>query len=109
MADPMHRILLVEDDRFLRKAAEATLRRHGYAVRVLSPLYYRSVRLHNGYIAGGLSAGTNGSQQGGAIHITSTKYYDYLDVPSPTGESWRAVRYWQPPVTVEQGAARQPV
>jgi DNA-binding response OmpR family regulator len=26
------RILLVEDDRFLRKAAEATLRRHGFAV-----------------------------------------------------------------------------
>jgi CheY-like chemotaxis protein len=28
---PKH-ILLVEDDRFLRKAAEATLRRHGFAV-----------------------------------------------------------------------------
>jgi two-component system, OmpR family, alkaline phosphatase synthesis response regulator PhoP len=26
-------ILLVEDDRFLRKAAEATLRRHGFTVR----------------------------------------------------------------------------
>jgi CheY-like chemotaxis protein len=26
------RILLVDDDRFLRKAAEATLRRHGFAV-----------------------------------------------------------------------------
>jgi DNA-binding response OmpR family regulator len=26
------RIILVEDDRFLRKAAEATLRRHGFTV-----------------------------------------------------------------------------
>ena len=33
MTGPTQRILLVEDDRFLRKAAEATLRRHGYAVR----------------------------------------------------------------------------
>jgi DNA-binding response OmpR family regulator len=28
----MKRILVVEDDRFLRKAAEAALRRHGFAV-----------------------------------------------------------------------------
>lgn len=32
MTAPRHRILLVEDDRFLRKAAEATLRQRGYAV-----------------------------------------------------------------------------
>lgn len=32
MTEPRHRILLVEDDRFLRKAAEATLRQRGYAV-----------------------------------------------------------------------------
>jgi CheY-like chemotaxis protein len=33
MAEPVQRILLVEDDRFLRKAAEATLRRSGFVVR----------------------------------------------------------------------------
>ena len=33
MAEPVQRILLVEDDRFLRKAAEATLRRNGFVVR----------------------------------------------------------------------------
>jgi CheY-like chemotaxis protein len=32
MAEQPKRILLVEDDRFLRKAAEATLRRHGFTV-----------------------------------------------------------------------------
>ena len=32
MSDRTWRILLVEDDRFLRKAAETTLKRHGYAV-----------------------------------------------------------------------------
>lgn len=32
MTEPQRRILLVEDDRFLRKAAEATLRQRGYAV-----------------------------------------------------------------------------
>jgi CheY-like chemotaxis protein len=33
MAEQAQRILLVEDDRFLRKAAETTLRRHGFVVR----------------------------------------------------------------------------
>jgi twitching motility two-component system response regulator PilH len=33
MEEQTKRILLVEDDRFLRKAAEATLRRHGFTVR----------------------------------------------------------------------------
>lgn len=32
MGEEMRRILLVEDNRFLRKAAEATLRRHGFDV-----------------------------------------------------------------------------
>lgn len=32
MGSLARRILLAEDDRFLRKAAEATLRRHGFAV-----------------------------------------------------------------------------
>lgn len=32
MEEQTKRILLVEDDRFLRKAAEATLRRHGFTV-----------------------------------------------------------------------------
>jgi DNA-binding response OmpR family regulator len=32
----MQRILVIEDDRFLRKAAEAALRRHGYSVLTAS-------------------------------------------------------------------------
>jgi DNA-binding response OmpR family regulator len=32
MPEGTRRILIVEDDRFLRKAAEAALRRHGFAV-----------------------------------------------------------------------------
>lgn len=32
MGEPTRRILLAEDDRFLRKAAEATLKRHGFTV-----------------------------------------------------------------------------
>jgi len=32
----MQRILVIEDDRFLRKAAEAALRRHGYTVLTAS-------------------------------------------------------------------------
>jgi DNA-binding response OmpR family regulator len=32
MGEQTKRILLAEDDRFLRKAAEATLRRHGFEV-----------------------------------------------------------------------------
>jgi CheY-like chemotaxis protein len=34
MASEGRRILLVEDDRYQRKAVEATLRRHGYQVQV---------------------------------------------------------------------------
>ena len=36
MDKPPKRILLAEDDRFLRKAAEVTLRRHGFTVLTVS-------------------------------------------------------------------------
>lgn len=77
----------------------AASRRHCQAARTLSPSHYRSVRIHSGYVPGGLHVG--------AIHLTCTHYYDYLDTPSAEGEGWRAVRYWQPPVTLEHGLARQ--
>ncbi len=36
MDNPPKRILVAEDDRFLRKAAEVTLKRHGFAVMTAS-------------------------------------------------------------------------
>lgn len=57
--------------------------KHAYAAQVLSPTYYRHVRLHNGLLPGGLMSG-------GEIVLTRTKYYDYQD-PSP----WWAVRELQ--------------
>jgi hypothetical protein len=49
--------------------------RHHYVAHVLAPHYYRSVRLHNGSILGGLPAGH-------APVIERTQYYDYGDRPS---------------------------
>lgn len=93
-------LVLFRDEK--ARAQWAAGRRHRYAVRTLSQLHYRSVRLHEGRIIGGLT----GSQHG-AIQITSTKYYDYLEALPATGESWRAVRHWEPPIALEQGTARQ--
>jgi hypothetical protein len=55
--------------------------RHAEAAERLSPEYYRSVRIHNGTIPGGLSGGGNA-----VIH--TTKYWDYTSTPV-----WRAFRY----------------
>lgn len=53
---------------------------HAEAVRVLSPVHYRNVRIHNGELVGDLF----GSPE---IRILRTKYYDY------SGETeWRAER-----------------
>lgn len=44
--------------------------RHAEAAERLAPQYYRTVRIHNGVIPGGLSGG-------GGLVIHSTKYWDY--------------------------------
>ncbi len=53
---------------------------HIDAVRELAPVYYSTVRIHNGIVPGGLLSDT-------PPLIERTKYYDY-DQPQP----WRAVR-----------------
>lgn len=58
----------------------STSERHAYATRVLAPTYYESVRLHNGYVAGGL----NGGQR---PVLERTKYLDYRGMLP-----WRAIR-----------------
>jgi hypothetical protein len=61
----------------------ATSERHGYAVRTLSPKVYESVRLHNGYVPGGLLSGQ-------PPVVERTKYLDYRGMLP-----WRGVREWQ--------------
>lgn len=53
---------------------------HLYAVSELTPPYYQSIRLHHGFLTGGLMSGEE-------IALTRTKYYDYQTKPA-----WRAVR-----------------
>jgi hypothetical protein len=61
-----------------------TSARHAYAVRELAPHHYVHVRLHQGVLPGGASAGV-------APVLRRTKYYDYRDsIP------WRAEREWLP-------------
>lgn len=57
-----------------------TSERHAYAVRELTPGYYRTLRLHNASLPGGLFSGQ-------ALVLQRTKYYDFQD-PSP----WYATR-----------------
>ncbi len=54
---------------------------HAIAAQQLSPAYYHCVRIHNGYVPGGIQG-----QQ--AQILTCTKYYDY-DGRRP----WSSVRY----------------
>ncbi len=54
--------------------------RHARAAQELSPLYYQTVRIHNGTLAGGVMSGRT-------IAIERTKYWDYR---SP--KVWHAVR-----------------
>lgn len=58
----------------------STSERHSYAARTLSPKFYESVRLHNGYIPGGLYSGQ-------PPVVERTKYLDYRGMLP-----WRAVR-----------------
>jgi hypothetical protein len=48
--------------------------KHAYAARELSPLFYETIRLHNGILPGGLAAPR--------LVLLSTKYYDYR------GDNW---------------------
>lgn len=54
--------------------------RHGYAAIQLAPQYYRSIRLHNALLPGGVMAGQR-------LSLLRTKYYDYQG-----GSIWWAVR-----------------
>lgn len=53
---------------------------HEQAVRTLSPEYYISIKLYNGYLPGGIA-------DSNALQLTRIKYYDYQDNPR-----WHAVR-----------------
>lgn len=67
---------------------------HTRAARELAPRYYRTIRLHNGVLDGGLR-----SAQGPAL--TVTKYYDYGDASHDGRAPWRGVRIWSPPARLE--------
>lgn len=54
--------------------------RHARAAQELSPLYYRTVRIHNGTLPGGVMSGRT-------ISIERTKYWDYRSL-----KVWHAVR-----------------
>lgn len=56
-------------------------RRHAEAAEKLSPLYYRTVRIHNGVLPRGLHGGQE-------IRIDTTKYWDFS-----RPEVWRAMRH----------------
>ncbi len=54
--------------------------KHGYAVSILSPRYYASIRLHNFSLPGGLHSGLDPV-------LLRTKYFDYRN-----GQTWQAIR-----------------
>jgi hypothetical protein len=54
--------------------------RHGYAAIQLAPQFYRSVRLHNALLPGGIMGGQT-------LSLRRTKYFDYQ-----SGTIWWAVR-----------------
>jgi hypothetical protein len=58
---------------------------HAKAARELSPLFYRTVRIHNGTLAGGVLSGKQ-------ISIERTKYWDFR-----SARVWHAVRELQQP------------
>ena len=63
---------------------------HKHAVAHIAPKVYHSVRIHNGWIHGGVTGP-------GHVEIGTTKYWDY-DV-SPT---WEAIRILTKPATAER-------
>ncbi len=64
------------DDRERWRSSE----RHAQVASALSPLYYKNVRIHNGYIDGGVLSGKG-------IVLERTKYWDYR-----AKNVWQAVR-----------------
>ena len=71
---------LVIHDRPDAKTYWRSSQRHAEAAERLAPDYYRTVRIHNGVIPGGLSGG-------GDLVIHSTKYWDYQ-----RPKVWKALR-----------------
>ena len=59
--------------------------RHARAAQELSPQYYRTVRIHNGILPGGLMSGR-------AMVVERTKFWDYRNP-----RVWKAVRELRPP------------
>ncbi|MBI3959582.1 MAG: hypothetical protein HY328_12305 [Chloroflexi bacterium] len=57
---------------------------HSQAAREISPNYYDSIRLHNGWLENGLWSGQS-------IRLQRTKYYDFRDA-----DLWHAVREFAP-------------
>lgn len=58
---------------------------HKRAVTEISPRQYRSVRIHNGKLPGGVVGGE-------AITVERTKFWDYGEKPNPTGAVWEGER-----------------
>jgi hypothetical protein len=56
--------------------------RHADAISVLAPRHYTDVRLHQGFLPGGVRAGSE-------LVLRRTRYYDYRG-----GTPWRAEREW---------------
>ncbi len=56
---------------------------HAQAAQHISPLYYHSIRIHNGELPGGVPSGE-------PVRLTCTKYYDFTQQPL-----WKAVRQLQ--------------
>ncbi len=63
---------------------------HARVAAEISPRYYRSIRLHNGVLPGGLFGGE-------PICLTRTKYYDFAGPSGAPGHCWRAVRTYDGP------------
>jgi len=74
----------VPESREYWRASEA----HAKAARELSPLFYRTVRIHNGTLAGGVLGGKQ-------IVIERTKYWDFR-----SARVWQAVRELQEPTHI---------
>jgi hypothetical protein len=80
---------LVLHDQPEARAAWRTSQIHAKAVAELSPVFYRTVRIHNGVLPAGVAGGRN-------VKVERTKYWDYR-----SSRIWTAVRdLAAPPVQV---------
>ena len=71
---------------------------HAHAARDLAPTYYRHIRLHNGFVHDGI-------QNNPRIELTSTKYFDYCDIPNPL-DPWRGIRHYGQAADTANGTSR---